>query len=111
MTQTSKESASTKSGRTEVAVDTLRDTPSLDVPADAAARHAELTRIITDAQFRYYVLDAPTMTDGEFDTLLRELEALEAAVPVAASRPTRRPSGSAAASPPSSLPSSTPSAC
>ena len=42
MTQASKESASTKSGRTEVAVDTLRDTPWLDVPAEAAARHAEL---------------------------------------------------------------------
>ena len=36
------------------------------------------------------------MSDGEFDTLLRELEALEAAVPVAASPRTRRPSGSAA---------------
>ena len=48
---------------------------------DAAHRHAELTQSITDAQFRYYVLDAPTMTDGEFDTLLRELEALEEQYP------------------------------
>ncbi len=51
--------------------------PAIGVPADAAHRHAELTRIVSDAQFRYYVLDAPTMSDGEFDELLRELYALE----------------------------------
>jgi len=56
-------------------------TESAQVPADAAHRHADLTQIITDAQFRYYVLDAPTMTDGEFDLLLRELEALEEQYP------------------------------
>src|SRR3954464_4354168 len=42
--------------------------PSSDVPAVQAGRHAELVDVITQAQFRYYVLDAPTMTDGEFDT-------------------------------------------
>jgi len=56
-------------------------TESAQVPADAAHRHVDLTQIITDAQFRYYVLDAPTMTDGEFDLLLRELEALEEQYP------------------------------
>ncbi len=51
--------------------------PGVGVPEAAAARHADLAKTITDAQFRYYVLDAPTMTDGEFDTLLRELASLE----------------------------------
>ncbi|MTD13036.1 NAD-dependent DNA ligase LigA [Nakamurella sp. YIM 132087] len=48
-----------------------------EVPAEAAHRHAELAERITDAQFRYYVLDAPTLSDGEFDTLLRELQSIE----------------------------------
>ncbi len=51
--------------------------PELHVPDTAAHRHAELAERITEAQFRYYVLDAPTMSDGEFDALLRELEQLE----------------------------------
>ncbi len=51
------------------------------MPDAAAHRHAELAERITEAQFRYYVLDAPTMTDGEFDALLRELEQLEQAHP------------------------------
>ena len=54
---------------------------ALGVPPEAAHRHAELTQIITDAQFRYYVLDAPTMSDGEFDTVLRELDGLEEQYP------------------------------
>ena len=55
--------------------------PEVDAPTDAAQRHAELAEKILDAQFRYYVLDEPTMADGEFDTLLKELEALEASYP------------------------------
>src|SRR5215213_7744471 len=53
-------------------------------PADAdldevAARHRweELAREIRDHQFAYYVRDAPTVSDGEYDRLLRRLEALE----------------------------------
>ena len=56
----------------------------VDVPADsttARARHDELSRVLRDARYRYYVLSAPPMTDAEFDTLLRELEAIEAAHP------------------------------
>ncbi len=51
--------------------------PALGVPEEAAHRHVELAQVVADAQFRYYVLDAPTMSDGEFDTLLRALEVLE----------------------------------
>ncbi|NUT51658.1 MAG: NAD-dependent DNA ligase LigA [Saccharothrix sp.] len=48
-----------------------------DVPADVRERHAALADVVRGHQFRYYVLDAPTVSDGEFDALLRELEALE----------------------------------
>ena len=47
------------------------------------ARHriTELTNEIRDHQFKYYVLDAPTITDAQFDSLLKELQALEAKHP------------------------------
>ena len=43
------------------------------------ARHrmTELINEIRDHQFKYYVLDQPTITDAQFDALLRELQALE----------------------------------
>ncbi|MFI5490933.1 NAD-dependent DNA ligase LigA [Actinoplanes sp. NPDC051859] len=44
---------------------------------EASARHAELSEEISNHQYRYYVLDAPTVSDAEFDTLLRELTAIE----------------------------------
>jgi DNA ligase (NAD+) len=48
-----------------------------------AARHriSELTQEIRDHQFKYYILDAPTITDAAFDILLKELQALEAKHP------------------------------
>ena len=48
-----------------------------------AARHriTELTNEIRDHQFKYYVLDTPTITDAQFDGLLQELKALEAKHP------------------------------
>ena len=47
------------------------------------ARHRiiELTQEIRDHQFKYYVLDAPSITDAQFDALLKELQALEAKHP------------------------------
>jgi DNA ligase (NAD+) len=47
------------------------------------ARHRiqELTTAIREHQFKYYVLDAPTVTDAQFDKLLKELSALEAEHP------------------------------
>jgi DNA ligase (NAD+) len=44
---------------------------------DARARHAALAAEVADHQFRYYVLDAPIVSDGQFDALWRELLALE----------------------------------
>ncbi|MEV4755373.1 NAD-dependent DNA ligase LigA [Micromonospora sp. NPDC049559] len=50
-------------------------------PAEARERHAVLSAEITDHQYRYYVLDSPTISDAEFDVLLRELEGLEERFP------------------------------
>jgi DNA ligase (NAD+) len=48
---------------------------------EARHRIAELTQEIRDHQFKYYVLDAPSITDAAFDKLLKELGALEAKHP------------------------------
>jgi DNA ligase (NAD+) len=57
-----------------------------------AERHRELSRIIRDHRFAYYVLDQPTVPDADFDKLMRELEAIERAHPelVTADSPTRQ---------------------
>ena len=47
------------------------------VPVEALERHAELAQTVEDLAFRYYVLAQPTVSDGEYDRLVRELEALE----------------------------------
>ena len=52
-----------------------------DPTPEASARHAELADEVRGHQYRYYVLDSPTVSDAEFDRLLRELEALEAEFP------------------------------
>ena len=49
--------------------------------AKASRRHADLSERVNDARWRYYVLDAPTISDGEFDALLRQLTELEDAFP------------------------------
>ncbi|MFD7734027.1 NAD-dependent DNA ligase LigA [Kitasatospora phosalacinea] len=53
-----------------------------EIPAEERTRHAELATEIEEHRARYYDHDAPTISDGEFDALMRELEALEAAHPV-----------------------------
>ncbi|MTA94763.1 MAG: hypothetical protein F2533_02540, partial [Actinobacteria bacterium] len=40
---------------------------------EARHRISELTQEIRDHQFKYYVLDAPTISDAAFDKLLKEL--------------------------------------
>jgi DNA ligase (NAD+) len=52
-----------------------------DPTPEASARHAVLADELTQHQYRYYVLDAPTISDAEFDRLLRELESLEEQFP------------------------------
>ena len=45
--------------------------------ARAAARADELRAQIDEANYRYYALDDPQLTDAEYDALLRELNELE----------------------------------
>ncbi len=49
------------------------------VPASAEDRERwqELAEVVRNHQFRYYVLDSPIVSDGEFDQLFGELNALE----------------------------------
>ncbi|MBY0269514.1 MAG: NAD-dependent DNA ligase LigA [Burkholderiales bacterium] len=55
-------------------------------------RVARLRREIEQHNHRYYVLDAPSVDDAEYDRLFRELQALEAAHPelITADSPTQR---------------------
>ncbi|HEX3791202.1 MAG TPA: NAD-dependent DNA ligase LigA [Pseudonocardiaceae bacterium] len=66
-----------------------------DVPAEVRERHAALAEELLGHQFRYYVRDSPTITDAEFDTLLRELQAMEDEHPALATpdSPTQRVGG------------------
>jgi DNA ligase (NAD+) len=62
------------------------------VPPAAAERIARLRELLEHHNFRYHVLDAPEIPDAEYDRLFRELQALEAEHPEAASpdSPTQR---------------------
>jgi DNA ligase (NAD+) len=62
------------------------------VPADRAKRAERLRREIDQANYDYYVKDAPTLPDAEYDRLFRELAALESQYPelAVADSPTRR---------------------
>ena len=60
-------------------------------------RIEELTALLNNANYQYYVLDDPQLPDFEYDRLLRELEILEAENPelAAADSPTKRVGGEA----------------
>ncbi|WP_307866121.1 NAD-dependent DNA ligase LigA [Streptomyces smyrnaeus] len=51
------------------------------VPARKREEHQRLAEQIEEHRFRYYVKDAPVVSDAEFDRLLRGLEALEEEYP------------------------------
>jgi DNA ligase (NAD+) len=65
----------------------------MDINTQAARLRDELN----GHNYRYYVLDAPTVSDFEYDKMLRELEELEAAHPelVTPDSPTQRVGGKA----------------
>ena len=44
-------------------------------------RIEELRRLLNEYNHQYYVLSSPTVSDKEFDMLMKELEALEATRP------------------------------
>ncbi len=58
-------------------------------------RIKELVKILNEANYNYYVLDNPTITDQEFDKYLRELENLENKFPeyILSDSPTKRVGG------------------
>src|SRR6185369_1286786 len=62
------------------------------MPEPVAKRIHELRREIEGHNRRYYLLDAPTVSDAEYDGMLRELENLEREHPdlATADSPTRR---------------------
>jgi len=64
-----------------------------------AARAAELRAELRQHDYRYYVLDDPSVPDAEYDRLMRELRALEAAHPelVTPDSPTQKVAGAASA--------------
>ena len=69
------------------------------VETDVARRADEITREINRHNHRYYVLDDPSISDGEYDALMQELRRLEAENPdlVTPQSPTQRVGGAPAA--------------
>lgn len=49
----------------------------MTTPTEAKARVAELTRLLEQYEYEYYVLNAPTVSDRTFDLMMKELEELE----------------------------------
>jgi DNA ligase (NAD+) len=48
---------------------------------DPRQRHAELAAELLEHQYRYHVLDSPLVSDIEYDTMMRELSAIEEQIP------------------------------
>jgi DNA ligase (NAD+) len=55
--------------------------PQAEPDAEAREQHAEVSERLNEARWRYHVLDAPTISDAEFDRLMRELNDLESRFP------------------------------
>ncbi len=66
--------------------------------AALAQRAAQLRREINEHNYRYHVLDAPIISDAEYDALFNELKQIEAEYPelIAPDSPTQRVSGAVA---------------
>jgi DNA ligase (NAD+) len=48
---------------------------------DPRERHAELAAELLEAQYRYFVLDSPLISDIDYDTKMRELQSIEERIP------------------------------
>lgn len=73
----------------------VSDPTESTVPADVLVRVDELRTALRAHNERYYIDDAPTISDGDYDLLVGELRDLEAAYPAVADEasPTRQVSG------------------
>ena len=71
----------------------------MTAPVDVAKRAAQLREQILQHDYRYYVLDEPSVPDAEYDRLMKELREIEAAHPelLTPDSPTQRVSGMAVA--------------
>ncbi|MFJ7218399.1 NAD-dependent DNA ligase LigA [Amycolatopsis sp. NPDC098790] len=80
---------------TELPQDPVAAEDVTDVPADVRERHGALAEELRNHQFRYYVLDSPIISDGQFDELLGELQRIEDEYPglVTPESPTQRVGG------------------
>ena len=77
----------------------MANAATASVPRKAAERAAKLRTALEEHNYRYYVVDAPTIDDAEYDALFRELQALEREHPALATAdsPTQRVGGAPAA--------------
>ena len=73
----------------------MAEPKSPDSPAKAAARAEELRAGLRHHEHLYYVLDAPEISDAEYDALMNELKRIEAAHPelLTPDSPTQRVGG------------------
>jgi DNA ligase (NAD+) len=53
----------------------------MSIPIEITQEYANLAAKITLANYRYYVLDAPELSDAEYDRLMRRLQVIEARNP------------------------------
>ncbi len=76
-TEAAADPADTPDSTPEVAAATDRADVT-ELPEGARDRHRELAAELDRLAFAYYVTDAPQLSDGQYDELMRELTALEA---------------------------------
>jgi len=60
---------------------TVPEGPGAQPSPEARERHNELSQEVDEHQYRYYVLQSPSVDDARYDKLMRELEALEEEFP------------------------------
>ena len=70
----------------------MNDMTTTAMPLDATHQIEKLRAILNHHNYRYYVLDSPEVSDAQYDALMRELRAIEAAHPelVTPDSPTQR---------------------
>ena len=83
----------------------------VDAPDEVRHEWTDLAEQVRAHQFAYHVRDAPTISDGEYDALVRRLSDLEDAYPGLRTPDSPTQQVGAARSPPTSPRSTTSSGC